>query len=52
MYLCLQVMMGLELTDKSPFKVIYLHGLVRDGEVSTNTMNAAMKFTISNVLHY
>jgi hypothetical protein len=32
---CLQVMMGLELTDKSPFKVIYLHGLVRDGEVST-----------------
>eukprot|EP00611_Tribonema_gayanum_P024659 TRINITY_DN5492_c0_g2_i2.p1 TRINITY_DN5492_c0_g2~~TRINITY_DN5492_c0_g2_i2.p1 ORF type:complete len:812 (-),score=334.59 TRINITY_DN5492_c0_g2_i2:58-2274(-) len=26
------VMMGLELTDQSPFKVIYLHGLVRDGE--------------------
>ena len=26
------VMMGLELTDKSPFETIYLHGLVRDGK--------------------
>jgi valyl-tRNA synthetase len=25
------VMMGLELTDKSPFHTIYMHGLVRDG---------------------
>ena len=24
-------MMGLELTDKSPFHTIYMHGLVRDG---------------------
>ena len=23
--------MGLELTDKSPFHTIYMHGLVRDG---------------------
>ena len=26
------VMMGLELTDKSPFHTIYMHGLVRDGQ--------------------
>lgn len=26
------VMMGLELTEKVPFRVIYMHGLVRDGE--------------------
>ncbi len=26
------VMMGLELTGRSPFRVIYLHGLVRDGK--------------------
>lgn len=26
------VMMGLELTDKSPFTTIYMHGLVRDAQ--------------------
>jgi valyl-tRNA synthetase len=26
------VMMGLELTDKSPFHTIYMHGLVRDSQ--------------------
>jgi valyl-tRNA synthetase len=26
------VMMGLELTDKSPFHTIYMHGLVRDAQ--------------------
>ncbi len=26
------VMLGLELTGQSPFRVIYLHGLVRDGK--------------------
>lgn len=38
------VMMGLELTDKSPFKVVYLHGLVRDAE------GAKMSKTKGNVI--
>ena len=38
------VMMGLELTDKSPFEIIYLHGLVRDGK------GAKMSKTTGNVI--
>lgn len=38
------VMMGLELTDKSPFETIYLHGLVRDGK------GAKMSKTTGNVI--
>ncbi|OQA53473.1 MAG: Valine--tRNA ligase [candidate division WS2 bacterium ADurb.Bin280] len=38
------VMMGLELTDKPPFKTVYLHGLVRDEQ------NRKMSKSLGNVL--
>ncbi|MEI8061241.1 MAG: valine--tRNA ligase [Candidatus Berkelbacteria bacterium] len=38
------IMMGLELTDKVPFKTVYLHGLVRDEQ------NRKMSKSLGNVL--